>query len=129
LLGFAYQDGVTRKDRFGPYSPAVQAVIEGALQQHKEHAVAWNSILTGAGKPGITGNDLTVKGATLDPQLTRSRDTTGFLSACYDLENTTAVTYLATMGTFENVAALKVAASIQPVENQHVAALGFLLGR
>ncbi len=129
LLVFAYQDGLTRKDRFGPYPPAVQAVIEETLRQHKEHAVAWNSILSGAGKPGITGNNLTVKGAILDPQLARGRDTTSFLGACLDLETTTAVTYLATMGTFENVAALKVAASIHPVENQHIAALSFLLGR
>lgn len=129
LLVYAYQDGLNRKDRLGPYSPAVQAVIEDAQRQHKEHAVAWNSILSGAGKPGITGNDLTVKAAMIDPQLFRAKDAAAFLSVCHDLENLTAVTYLATMGAFENVAALKVAASIQPVENQHVAALQFLLGR
>lgn len=129
LLVYAYQDAFNRKDRLGPYPPAVQAFIEDAQRQHKEHAVAWNSILSGAGKAGISGTNLTLKAATIDPQLSRARDTNAFLTVCHDLENVTAITYLATMGTFENVAALKVAASIHPVENQHVAALAFLLGR
>lgn len=129
LLVYAYQEGLNRKDRLGPYPPAVQALIDESLRQHKEHATAWNSILSGAGKAGITGSNLTVKATTVDPQLFRARDTTALLALCSDLENLTAVTYLATMGAFENVAALKVAASIHPVENQHVAALAFLLGR
>jgi len=129
LLVYAYQDGLNRRDRLGPYPPAVQPAIEELLRQHQEHAVAWNSVLTGAGRPGITGANLTVKAATIDPQLFRARDTVSYLSVLHDLENLTAITYLATLGAFENVAALKVAASIHPIENQHVAVLGFLLGR
>ena len=129
LLVYAYQDGLNRKDKLGPYPAAIQTAIEELLAQHKEHATAWNSVLTGAGKPGITGTNLTVKAATIDPQLFRAKDTIGYLAVCSDLENLTSITYLATLGAFENVAALKVAASIHPVECQHVAALGFLLGR
>jgi hypothetical protein len=129
LLVSVYQEGLDKKDKFGPYPPAVMSALDTALRQHKQHAVAWNGILTGAGKPGITGVDLTVKVATADPVLSRARDYNALLGLCQDLETLMSSTYLAAMGALENLAALKVAASIHPVENQHVGALGFLLGR
>jgi hypothetical protein len=129
LLVVAYQEGLDNEERIGPIPPASMAYVETALQQHKEHSVAWNSILTGAGKPAITGVNLTVKSATADPVLARMRDTVAFLAMCQDLETVTAGTYLAALGSIANNAVLKVAASIHPVENAHVTSLAFLLAR
>jgi hypothetical protein len=129
LLVGVYQDGIDRRERLGPYAPAVTAFLETAQRQHKEHAAAWNSILSGAGKPGITGVNLNVKGATADPALFRARDAVGLLGVCDEVGRVVATTYLAAMGSLQNNAALKVAASIHPVECEHLGVLAFLLGR
>jgi hypothetical protein len=109
--------------------PATVSLLETAVRQHKDHAGAWNGILTGAGKPGITGVNLTVKSMTSDPGLARLRDGAALLSLGQELETVVASTYLAAIGAIDNNAALKVAASIHPVESEHVATMAFLLGR
>ena len=129
LLVSIYQEGIDKKDKFGTFPPGVMAVVTTAQQQHKDHAVAWNGILTGAGKPGITGVNLTVKTAAVEAPLARAKDYTALLSICHDIGIVTASTYQAAIGALQNVAALKVAASIHPVEHEHIAVLNFLLGR
>ena len=129
LLVSAYREGLERRERLGPIPPATMAMIETAQRQHQEHAAAWNSVLTSAGKPGITGVNLTVKALTLDPALNRMREAGALLSLGQELEAVTSATYLAALGALQNNAILKVAASILPVENQHVAAMSFLGGR
>ncbi len=129
LLVSLYQEGLDRRERLAPVPPATMALIETAHQQHKEHALAWNTVLTGAGKPAITGVNLTVKAATTEPALVGLRDVNGLLSVGHELETVTAATYLAAMGDIANNAVLKVAASIHPVEHAHATALAFLLRR
>jgi hypothetical protein len=129
LLVATYQEGLDRRDRLGPYPPGVQAMVEGALAQHRQHAVAWNSILTGAGKAGITGVNLTLRASLTEGPLLRARDFYALLGVCQDLEGVNAITYLHAIGALENNAAVKVAASIHPVEHQHVAVLTFLNGQ
>jgi hypothetical protein len=130
LLVLFYQEALDRRERAPAIPPASLAFLETALQQHKEHSVAWNTILTGAGKPAITGVNLAVKGATTDPAVARLRDGGALpLAVCHEVETVNAATYLAAMGAIENNAVLKVAASIHPVESAHVATLAFLLGR
>ncbi|MFN2503075.1 MAG: ferritin-like domain-containing protein [Acidimicrobiales bacterium] len=129
LLDSVYQEGFDQGDRLGLIPPAVMTLLQTAQRQHKEHAAAWNSILTGAGKPGITGVNVNVKSTVSDPGLFRMGDATGFLALGHELETITASTYLAGIGAIENNAALKIAASIHIVENQHISAIEFLLGR
>ncbi|MGH9224283.1 MAG: ferritin-like domain-containing protein, partial [Acidimicrobiales bacterium] len=129
LLVTTYQEGIDRRDRLGGYPPAVLTVLETAQRQHREHAAAWNGILTGAGKPAVTGLNQTVKTATTDPQFFRAATMNAALTICHDIENVTALTYLAAIGGMNNNAAIRVAASIYPVQSQHVAVLTLLLGR
>jgi len=129
LLVRVYQEAIDRRDRLGGYPTAVLSVLEAAQRQHRDHAGAWNSILTGAGKPAVTGLDVTVRTAIADPQFFRAATMNAVLSICHDVENTTAATYLAAVGGMNNNAAVRIAASIQPVESQHVGVLAFLLGR
>jgi hypothetical protein len=114
--------------RLGDLPPAMVRYIETAQRQHEEHARAWNGIVTGAGRPGVTGVDLTLK-TQLEPGVNRARDHVAIGNVFLELESITAATYLAAIGAIENNAALKVAASIQPVETQHVAIVSFMLGR
>ena len=129
LLLNLYQEAIDKKDKLGTIPPGVMAVITTAQKEHKDHAAAWNGILTGAGKPGITGVNLTVKSGSVDVPLARAKDFGTFLSLCQDVGTLTATTYQAAMGSLQNLAAIKVAASIHPVEQQQVAVLNFLLGR
>ena len=129
LLVGVYQEAIDRRDRLGGYPLAVLTVMETAQKQHREHAAAWNSILTGAGKTAVTGVNQTVKTAVADPQFFRANSMNLVLSLCQEIENVTALTYVAAIGGMNNLAAVKIAASIQPVVGHHVAVLGFLLGR
>ncbi len=129
LLVSFYQEALDKGDKLGPPPPVAISLVERIRDHHREHAEAWNGILTGAGKPGITGVNLTVKSMSSEPGLNRMKDVGGLLSLGQELETITAATYLAAIGAIDNNAALKVAASIQTVENQHVAIMAYLQGR
>ena len=129
LLVTVYQEGIDRRDRLGGYPAAVLTALEAAQRHHREHAAAWNSILTGAGKSPVTGVNTTVRTAVADPQFFRAREVNQVLSLCHEIENVAAATYVAAIGGLNNLAAIKIAASIQPVESAHVSVLGFLMGR
>ena len=129
LLVSVYSDGLALDERIGPIPAATRSALETARDQHRQHANAWNGVITGAGKPGITGVNLSVKGANIAPNLLRVREPNNLVGVCRDLENVTATTYLAAIGALQNNAAVKVAASIHPVESAHVAVLSLLLGQ
>lgn len=129
LLVATYDQGLGMSDEIGPIPAAIQVALATARDQHREHAKAWNGLITGAGKPGITGVDLSLKASSAGPSLERVKEPTGLVGVCRDLERVTATTYLAAVAALQNNAAVKVAASIQPVENAHVAALSVLVGQ
>jgi hypothetical protein len=100
-----------------------------AQSHHKQHAAAWNSILTGAGKPAVTGVDQTVKTGVIDPGFAAVKTVPDLAKLALGLENVAAATYLnGIQNALQDTGAIKVAASIQPVEMQHAAILNFVLG-
>ena len=107
---------------------AVVTFAQTAQSQHKDHAAAWNGVLTGAGKKAITGVDLTVK-KSVDKAFAKVTDVPGLAALALDLENVAAATYIAAIDVVKSPAGIKTAASIQPVELQHAAILNFLLGQ
>jgi hypothetical protein len=107
--------------------PAVVTFAQTAQSQHKDHAAAWNGVLTGAGKKAITGVDLTVKKG-VDKAFAKVTDVPGLAMLALDLENVAAATYIAAIDVVKSPAGIKTAASIQPVELQHAAILNYLLG-
>ena len=126
----------------GTYQAAIDAVTQGKLtgvpdavvtfamtaqSQHKDHAAAWNGVLTGAGKKAVSGVDLTVK-KSVDKAFAQVKDVPGLAKLALDLENVAAATYIAAIDVVKNPAGIKTAATIQPVELQHAAILHFLLG-
>jgi hypothetical protein len=126
-----YQAGLdaATAGKLGAVPPAVATFAATAKAQHSDHAAAWNSVLTNAGKAPVTGVDLTVKNGVVDPAFAGVTDVTGLARLALGLENVAAATYLNGIAVMENNNALKIAASIQPVEMQHAAILNFVLGQ
>ena len=125
-----YQAGIdaATAGKLGAVPPAVVTFAQTAQSQHKDHAAAWNGVLTGAGKKAVTGVDLTVK-KSVDQAFAGVKDVPGLAALALDLENAAAATYLAAINVVKSPAGIKTAASIQPVELQHAAILSFLLGK
>jgi hypothetical protein len=100
-----------------------------AQAQHRDHAAAWNAVLTGAGKQAVTGVDKTVQDAVVTPALANTHTVVDLAKLALSLEDVAAATYLnGIQNTLQGVNGIKVAASIQPVEMQHAAILHLVLG-
>jgi hypothetical protein len=126
-----YQAGIdaATAGKLGPVPPAVVTFATTAQMQHKDHAGAWNAILTGAGQAPVTGVDLTVKTAVTDPALTKVTDVASLAKLALELENVAAATYLNAISVLSSKGGIQTTASIQPVEMQHAAILNFVLGQ
>lgn len=111
-----------------PLPEPIARYVDVAQAHHEEHARAWNGLLTGAGREGVAGVNLTLK-TSLEPLVANARDWVGMASAFSELESITAATYLRGIEAIANNAALKVAASIHPVELQHATLLNLVLDR
>jgi hypothetical protein len=123
-----YQGAIDNAAKLG-VPPAVATFAMTAQSHHKQHAAAWNSILTGAGKPAVTGVDQTVKTGVIDPGFAAVKTVPDLAKLALGLENVAAATYLnGIQNALQDTGAIKVAASIQPVEMQHAAILNFVLG-
>ena len=126
-----YQAGLdaATAGKLGAVPPAVATFAKTAQMQHKDPAAAWNAVLTGAGKQAVTGLDKTVMDGVVTPAFAKVTDVVGLAKLALALEGVAAATYL---NGIENAltdnGAIKTAASIQPVEMQHMAILNFVLG-
>jgi hypothetical protein len=126
-----YQSGIqaATAGHLGTVPPAVVTFAMTAQSQHKDHAAAWNAVLTAAKKPKVTGVDLTLKNSVIDPAFAQVTDVTGLAKLALELENTAAATYLAAIGVVKSPAGVETAATIEPVEEQHGAILNYVLGQ
>ena len=126
-----YQAGLdaATAGKLGTVPPAVATFAKTAQSQHKDHAAAWNSILTGAGKTAVTGVDKTVQDAVVTPGFANVHNVVDLAKFALSLEDVAAATYLnGIQSAIQDPGAIKVAASIQPVEMQHSAILHLVLG-
>jgi hypothetical protein len=126
-----YQAGLdaATAGKLGAVPPAIATFATTVQGQHKDHAAAWNSIITGANKTAISGVDTTVKDAVVTPGFAAVKDIPGLAKFALGLEDAAAATYLnAIQNALQASSAIKIAATIQPVEMQHSAILHFVLG-
>jgi len=125
-----YQAGINAATagKLGAVPPAIVTFATTALAQHKDHAAAWNAILSSAAKQPVTGVDLTVK-AEIDKAFAQVTDVGGLAKLALGLEDVAAATYLAAIDVVKSPAGIKTAATIEPVELQHAAILRFVLGQ
>ncbi len=116
--------------KLGDVPPAVGTFAKTAMAQHADHAGAWNSVLTGAGKDKVTGVDTTVDTAVVQPGLKKVTSVGDLAAFALSLEDVAAATYLnGIQNALTLSSAIKIAATIQPVEMQHSAILNLLLGK
>ena len=125
-----YQDGLTaaQTGKLGAVPPVVASFVQTAMSQHKDHAAAWNAILTGQGKTAVSGVDMTVKTSVVDPAFAQVHDVPGLAKLALELESVAAATYLSAISSISSPMGIKTAASIEPVELQHAAVLNYALG-
>lgn len=105
-------------------APVVQAATTFA-GHHREHAAAFG----GAAGAKATGKPNPLLLQSVGDQLKNARDQEGILQIAFDLEGAAAGTYLFALGALKSEDALKLAASILPVESQHAVVLGQVMGK
>ncbi len=114
--------------KLGSVPAAVVTFAKTAKSQHYHHGQAWNAAIEAAGHKAVTETDPVVT-----PEITAAfakvTDVTGVARLALNLENVAAQTYQAAVPAVTVTSAIKVAASIQPVELQHAAILNFVLGQ
>jgi hypothetical protein len=114
--------------KLGKVPPAIGTFATTARAQHADHAAAWNSIIAKVGyKPITLANPVYAKVVNTD--FAKVKDVTGVAELALTLEGVAAATYLEAIKALSTKTAIEIAASIQPVEMQHVAILNFVLGR
>lgn len=116
-----------RAGTYGPLPGSVVSVVTTAAAHHADHAQAWNRVLTGSGRPAVTGTPLTTATGALAP-VQAAAQAADALAAAGALEQTAAATYLAAVAALRGPQTLALAAAVAPVEAQHGAVLQLLLG-
>jgi ferritin-like protein len=115
--------------KLGTVPPAVATFATTAQSQHKDHAAAWNAILTAAGKPAVSGVDTTVNTGVIQPAFAKVTTIVEAAQLALQLEQVAAATYLnAIENALTSTGGIATSASIQPVEMQHIAILLYVLG-
>jgi hypothetical protein len=107
------------------HTPAVIAAATTFSSHHADHAKAFGAfagdIATARPNPGVL--------LAVGDQMSEAADETAVLEVAFSTENAAAATYLFAIGALTSPAALAATASIMPVEAQHAAVLGYVLGR
>jgi Ferritin-like domain len=115
--------------KLGTPPAAVTTLLQTVASHHRDHATAWNAILSGAGAKATTGPDTTLLSTVVQPGLPTVKDTASLVLLALQLERIAAATYLeALQRQLTTTGALETAAAIQPVEMQHIAVFSLFAG-
>jgi Ferritin-like domain len=114
--------------KLGTVPKAVATFVETAMGQHKDHAAAWNAVVTSGGYKSITAPNAAIA-VSVKAAFAKVTDIAGVAKLALTLEDAAAATYLEAVGVLSGKQAIETAATIQPVEMQHAAILHFVLGQ
>ncbi len=114
--------------KLGKVPPAVATFAQTAMSQHHDHAQAWNSALTAAGKPAVTATDPALT-PTVNLKFGQVTNVTQLAQLALLIENIAAQTYQGAIPALTAASSVSVAATIHPVEMQHAAILYYVLGQ
>ena len=126
LLVASYQTalGAAGGGKLGTVPASLTTLVKTLQSHHRDHAAAWNAILTAAGLPAVTAVDTTLQASVTQPGLAALKTATGLTQLAIGLERIAAATYLeAAQGGLTTTGAVQTSIAIQPVEMQHVAIL------
>ena len=107
----------------GAVIPTVKAFVVMTIQQHTDHAKAFNAAATQLGGIAQTGIDQTVYNAVVTPALAKIKGPGDVVALAQTLEDAAAQTYVKFGGAVDDKNALNAFATIAPVEAQHSAVL------
>lgn len=113
--------------KLGAVPPAVAEFVTTAKAQHEVHLSSWNAVLRGAGRPEVTAPNARLK-PTVDSMFAQVKDAGGAAKLALTLEDIASQTYNKAIPTLANKDAIKLAAQIQVVDQQHIAILRYALG-
>lgn len=127
---YAYKAGLAAATagKLGKVPPAVATFAKTAMSQHQDHAKAWNSALTAAGKPAVTATDPALT-PTVNAKFGQVTNVMQLAQLALLIENVAAETYQNAIPALSAASSVSVAATIQPVEMQHTAILYYVLGQ
>ena len=108
--------------------PATGTYLDTAQTHHQAALDAWNEVLASAGRPTVTASPLNLT-VSVNEQFAVVTDLPGVAGVLSSLETTAAATYLRSVGTLQSAPTVVLAASILPIERQHLSVLYILLGR
>ncbi|MGH9123074.1 MAG: ferritin-like domain-containing protein [Acidimicrobiales bacterium] len=130
LAVYAYGAVLTAagQGKYGTVPPAVATFVTTAKGQHADHAAAWNAILTGAGGKANTANDAALV-PTVNSGFAAATTLPAVVNLALTLEGIAAATYQVGAANFAFHMAATTAATIMPVEMQHMAILYFVIGK
>ncbi len=114
--------------KLGTVPSAVATFVETAMTQHRDHSAAWNAVISSAGYRPITAPNAPL-GKVVASAFAKVTNVAGVASLALTLEEIAAATYLEAIGVVSAHQAIETAATIQPVEMQHIAILNFVLSR
>jgi hypothetical protein len=116
------------KGAIGAVPPAVAEFATTARAHHEAHRDAWNELLTGLGQQEVTTTPPSLQ-STVDDMFGQVRDVGGVANLALTLEQIAADTYFAVIPQINDQKALELAATIHPIDMQHVAVLRYVLGQ
>jgi len=127
---YAYKAGLAAATagKLGKVPPAVATFAETAMKQHQDHAAAWNSALTAAGKTAVSVTDPALT-PTVNQKFGQVTNATELAQLALLIENIAAQTYQNAIPALSASSSIAVAATIHPVEMQHAAILYYVLGQ
>jgi hypothetical protein len=127
---YAYKAGLSAATagKLGKVPPAVGTFAQTAMSQHQDHAKAWNSALTAAGKAAVTATDPALT-PTVNQKFSQVTTVVELAQLALLIENIAAQTYQGAIPALQASSSVAVAATIHPVEMQHAAILYYVLGQ
>ncbi len=108
----------------GADNPVILTFVKTTIQQHTEHAQAFNNVIAELGGAKQTGIDTAVYNGVVVPALAKIAGPADVVALALTLEDAAAQSYIAYSGDVApKSSAFKLFATIAPVEAQHVAIL------
>ncbi|HJV08866.1 MAG TPA: ferritin-like domain-containing protein [Acidimicrobiales bacterium] len=113
--------------KLGTVPPAVATFVTTAAAQHQEALNAWNRVLTAGGRQAVNTPTAALK-PTVDAAAGKLTDIPGTATLALRLEDYASQTYQKVIPTLKSGDAIKLAAQINVVGQQHQAILRYVLG-
>ena len=105
----------------------VVAVAQNFMEQHQQHASAFESATTKAGGQAFTQPNPVVSAQLIDPALSQVKTENDVVALAYMLESAASQTYQSAIGVMSKASYNSALASVLGVESRHQALLGLVL--